>query len=847
MKQLFQVKALIQSVLIAMILSIIGLVIRNDFQAVKQLVLSQEVILTNILKSTEANSLQLLDSFSLNILQTSLDNRTAINAFAENAIKEYSFVYMFGLVQTLSKDEIQKQLRQKTLQLIKLKIFSYDSERKWVYLEPKELNFPVTYVYPENDDTLNIIGLDISLIPFLKNILQPISHSTIGTNEETSLFNKKLVDPFELAEGGFGLSINKVIGKYYYNNKIYPKMIPSIVLKTKTLFELFNSSLSDVSLDVGFPKKKGSNRFKDNYWREKSDYNQSYWSLEKVSKKQFLGMELSIKLNHDLSLNDFSWLLIAVLIIFMMVVYFTINVLFMNLTNSQRRLSIVNEQLNETIESKHEMFSNISHELKTPLTLILLPLQKLLESESLGKRDRSRVELIERNSQRLLGLVERVMELTLVQSNQEPLELINIDEQIHRQILAFSTSFYEKAISFKFQLETPVTVQSTTAEIHSLLENLLSNALKYTDRDGWVTLRTCIKEEQFIIEIHNSHKGLTEIECKKVFQRFERLNQAESEQGHGLGLSLLRSICKKYQWNIECLSILNHSVLFRITISIFDKVQSNSLSSKERVKNVDKYSTDFKERRDMRPHLLIVEDNQDLREFLKEIFEENYSVSLAENGLIGLELATMQCPNMIISDIMMPKMDGFQLCDKLLENPITSHIPVILLTAKSDQKSRLKGLTHGAIEFMSKPFDGEELKLRVQNIIRLKQKQQSLNLDAQSKNKPMGNHISLTDKRFIDRFETVLLESYQDKNISILEIASKSAISERQLQRKVQALFGLNPSEYLKRYRLNHAKKLLQKGEAVTMAAELTGFSSQSYFSKAFKKQFSISPSQVVK
>jgi len=407
------------------------------------------------------------------------------------------------------------------------------------------------------------------------------------------------------------------------------------------------------------------------------------------------------------------------------------------------------------------------------------------------------------------------------------------------------------------------------------LLNLLSNALKYTGNHGWVKLegkQSQTGEQAFYHLIcRNSGQGISPDAQNTLFNRFQRDIKHNDIEGTGVGLAIVKELVTQLDGTIEVQSVPNVETSFYITLPLSTLTVKNNSESIEKATSVEMSNLSNNDSTDntllqaelallqsskqqinnyednTKASILIVEDNSDMRLLISQVLEGEFTCITACDGTDGLELATQHVPDIIISDVMMPRMDGFQLCKALIESEATSHIPVVLLTAKDDTENKLTGLEYGAIEYLSKPFDGQELKMRVHNLIRVKKRLQSENKESQVNNQPLGKHVSQIDKRFIERLEEALLSSYSDKSLTVSELANQVAISERQFQRKIQALFGVSPSEYLKLYRLTHAKRLLIDGQSVTMVAEMTGFSSQSFLSKAFKKQYKVSPSQASK
>jgi len=500
-------------------------------------------------------------------------------------------------------------------------------------------------------------------------------------------------------------------------------------------------------------------------------------------------------------------------------------------------------EVNNLLIQKQNLFANISHELRTPLTLITAPLEQLITDNTFNTKQNKLLKMANNNSKRLFSLVEKILHLTSIDKQDKAQENIAIDELLHKYIIAFEPLLQAKNIKLSKNVHSNATIYADNHELSSVIENLFSNALKYTMSNGWVKLHSRIKGCQYQLVIENAHQGLTTLETEKVFERFERLGQPDSEQGFGLGLAFVREICQQNSWKIECISIASHSVSFMLTINDYGIVQPQKISTPQN--EISLLAANKKPRTvPGKQNILIVEDNNELREFLAEIFSTHYQVITAKNGLLGVEIAIAEIPDIIISDVMMPELDGYQLVQQLAQHDNTCHIPVILLTAKADKESELKGLELGSIDYIAKPFDTKELLLKVQNT--LTKRTSLLNLSNSTSQSHETQYISERDTHFNTKLNNIVEKNYSNSDFSVEQLVDQIAMSERQLQRKMKALFDQTPAEFIRNYRLQASKALLLAGKSISNTADLVGFNSSSYFSRSFKTAFKKSPSDFI-
>ena len=486
------------------------------------------------------------------------------------------------------------------------------------------------------------------------------------------------------------------------------------------------------------------------------------------------------------------------------------------------------DALSDSLENKVRFFTHASHELRTPLSLLIAPLQKLIADER-NTEKREQLNLVLRNSRRLENLVDKLLTLTRYDERHEEIIKVVSLSAIAREVAGQFAVLGEKSIDFKVDIEEAVFIESTREGVITILTNLLSNAFKYTQQ-GQVSLIVSASGELAYIEVTDTGKGIADAEKDKVFDTFYRVSSHANVEGSGVGLAIVKRLVDKYKGNIVLASRLGEGTNFKLafkTAQFAEQVPVDSTSLKSKVSH-DKAS------------VLIIEDNDELRHYLKTELQHRYQVLLAEDGQIGLQIALSQVPDLIITDLMMPKVDGFTVLDSLHNSPVTCHIPVIILTAKGDYETRVSSLQQHALDVITKPFDREELFLKVENWIHW------VNLYSQQQTMDAPDHVETKqpvvvdprDKQLLEKLELYVAEHYQQQGFSMVNCAKELALSERQLQRKLKVLLNITPSEYLRNYRLSKAAELLRQGRQISLVIDDVGFSSRSYFSKFFKAKY---------
>ena len=508
----------------------------------------------------------------------------------------------------------------------------------------------------------------------------------------------------------------------------------------------------------------------------------------------------------------------------------------------------------EANKAKLQFFTNISHELRTPLTLIADPVNYIIHDDNLNSQQRSMLQIVQRNVLVLTQLVSEILDFRKVQNGKMELRLsdFNLSENMKQWIMLFSASAQKKHIAISMNAPDVVMLRADQDKIERICYNLLSNALKYTSEGGEITLTAKEENGRVMISVADNGCGISSDELPYIFDRFYQAKNAG--RGTGIGLAIVKAFTELHHGEVSATSIEGKGSTFTIHIPVRQKGEVTNQptekieqlvepSSAEEVPNqarhidelIQPYQTD-------KPEVLIIDDNIDIRTYLRSVLSEKYNVSEAANGKAGLELARKIVPDIVLSDIMMPVMDGLAFCQQLKTDKAISHIPVILLTARSLDEQRAEGYEHGADAYLSKPFSLRLLLSRIDNLIESRKKlNQTWSKGVEDDE--IGNISNEIDKSFLKQLRKIIQENLANSDLSVEQIGDEIGLSRVQLYRKVKALTGYSPVEIVRKARLTRARHLLQTTErTVSEVAYAVGFSTPSYFSKCYKDEFGENP-----
>ena len=508
----------------------------------------------------------------------------------------------------------------------------------------------------------------------------------------------------------------------------------------------------------------------------------------------------------------------------------------------------------EANKAKLQFFTNISHELRTPLTLIADPVNYIIHDDNLNSQQRSMLQIVQRNVLVLTQLVSEILDFRKVQNGKMELRLsdFNLAESMKQWIKLFSASAQKKHITISMDAPDTIMLRADQDKIERICYNLLSNALKYTSEGGEISLMAKEEGGRVMISVADNGCGISSDELPYIFDRFYQAKNAG--RGTGIGLAIVKAFTELHHGEVSATSIEGKGSTFTIYIPVRQKGEVTNQptekieqlvepSSAEEVPNqarhidelIQPYQTD-------KPEVLIIDDNIDIRTYLRSVLSEKYNVSEAADGKVGLELARKIVPDIVLSDIMMPVMDGLAFCQQLKTDKAISHIPVILLTARSLDEQRAEGYEHGADAYLSKPFSLRLLLSRIDNLIESRKKlNQTWSKGVEDDE--IGNISNEIDKSFLKQLRKIIQENLANSDLSVEQIGDEIGLSRVQLYRKVKALTGYSPVEIVRKARLTRARHLLQTTErTVSEVAYAVGFSTPSYFSKCYKDEFGENP-----
>ncbi|WP_278564828.1 substrate-binding domain-containing protein [Prevotella melaninogenica] len=508
----------------------------------------------------------------------------------------------------------------------------------------------------------------------------------------------------------------------------------------------------------------------------------------------------------------------------------------------------------EANKAKLQFFTNISHELRTPLTLIADPVNYIIHDDNLNSQQRSMLQIVQRNVLVLTQLVSEILDFRKVQNGKMELRLsdFNLAESMKQWIKLFSASAQKKHITISMDAPDTIMLRADQDKIERICYNLLSNALKYTSESGEISLTAKEEGGHVIISVADNGCGISSDALPYIFDRFYQAKNAG--RGTGIGLAIVKAFTELHHGEISATSVEGKGSTFTINIPVRQKGEVTNQStekieqlvepsSAQEVPNQARHIDELIQPHQIdKPEVLIIDDNIDIRTYLRSVLSEKYNVSEASDGKVGLELARKIVPDIVLSDIMMPVMDGLEFCQQLKTDKAISHIPVILLTARSLDEQRVEGYEHGADAYISKPFSLRLLLSRIDNLIESRKKlNQTWSKGVEDDE--IGNLSNEIDKSFLKQLRKIIQENLANSDLSVEQIGDEIGLSRVQLYRKVKALTGYSPVEILRKARLTRARHLLQTTErTVSEVAYAVGFSTPSYFSKCYKDEFGENP-----
>lgn len=546
------------------------------------------------------------------------------------------------------------------------------------------------------------------------------------------------------------------------------------------------------------------------------------------------------------------------------------------LKNMNRLSALETFKLKEVDAMKSRFFANISHELRTPLTLIKGPIEDMIDEYPDHDEKRARLLNMHHHTGRLLALIGQLLDLSKLESGLFKIQASggDINEVLRRVFMSFSSLAGHKKIRMSYvddpSLKDPGLLGRFYYDpdvMEKILANLLSNALKFTPDGGRVTLTACFDEKQgsrgvFELVVKDTGIGIPREKLPLIYDRFFQVNESaeRAHQGSGVGLAYVKELVELHHGRIWVMSKQGVGTVFRLQLPLghehFEPGQLVQLpawhAGNEQTGSQDALNygraglVAAREAKAWdRPIVLVVEDHEDVRAYIADALSVAFAVMEAPDGKTGLELAREHIPDLIISDIMMPGMDGFAFCRQIKAGELTGHIPVVLLTARAEDTDKMEGLETGADEYLTKPFNRKELSLRVRNIIDGRRKllkrhglKGPFNLD--------GPHLRPGDRLFLQKLLTLVEQNIDNDGFSVEDLARGSAMSLSQLHRKLKALLGQSANQFIRAVRMQRARELLEKNAGnVAEIAYMVGYADPGYFTKSFRAFFGQLPSEV--
>lgn len=536
--------------------------------------------------------------------------------------------------------------------------------------------------------------------------------------------------------------------------------------------------------------------------------------------------------------------------------------------NKLQVAELENKHAHELVKSRQQFFANISHEFQTPLSLIVGPAKKLEEQKELSAKSREYVRIIDNNARRLLWLNNQLVDFRKLEANKMKMsyEEFNLVEFIQNIFELFADKAERKNIAYYLHTDLDeLTVQMDLRKVETILFNLLSNAFKFTSKNGQITLkmetaelrRNDLFQQAIAISVVDSGIGIPKDDQTKIFERFYQTSEASKMQrGSGIGLTLVKEYVDLHEGEIGVESEPGKGSDFRVLLPLYpekkvekkDKIHREGGEHEEDLLKAKTYSTILSNttQSSIAPSILLIEDDEEILEFICLGFNNKYKIRVARNGREALALIAQETPSLVISDIVMPEMDGIEFTRLFKSNPKTAHIPLILLTGQLDIKTQMEGLKSGADAYITKPFEFELLEVRVDNF--LKRQKQFLNwLKVQKLSKPNDFSIATKDEKLLEKVVASIEKFISDPDLSIEKVCADTGFSHSMLYRKIKQLTGHTLNEFIRKVRVQRAEQLLRtKKFSVAEVMYETGFTNHSYFSKSFRKVYNVSPKEYI-
>lgn len=518
-------------------------------------------------------------------------------------------------------------------------------------------------------------------------------------------------------------------------------------------------------------------------------------------------------------------------------------------------------------EERLRFFTNITHELRTPLTLILGPLDDISHSSDITKAVKHKLAVIYQSAVRLNELITQILEFRKTETDNRQLRVVkaNVVDAVHEVSLKYEELAQKPDVAIKFVApENPIMMYIDKEVIAIILDNLVSNAIKYTDQgniDISVERRRSGERHLVDITVSDTGHGISATALPHIFDRYYQENGPHQASGTGIGLSLVKKLVTLHHGEVKVESNLEQGTSFIVTLDeneIYpdalrgDENASAKLQGNDTASGVLNLEEAVLSVENGKPLLLVVEDNREILDYVAESFIDEFDVLKAGDGREGLALALNKVPDVIISDVMMPNMDGNAMCRALKKDIRTSHIPIILLTAKDSFEAKEKGYDSGADSYITKPFTHLLLRSRILNLLQQRRRdkmliQESKETNLARKKEQLRESLNKVDQEFFDKLNKLIEENISG-DVDVNLIASNLAVSTSTLYRKMKALTGISTNEYTRKYKMQYAEHLLLEGKySISEISFMVGMNSVAYFRRCFKAEYGEIPSEYLK
>lgn len=502
------------------------------------------------------------------------------------------------------------------------------------------------------------------------------------------------------------------------------------------------------------------------------------------------------------------------------------------------------DEIKQLIRLKSELYSNVTHEFRTPLTLIMGMTDKI-------KGNEQERQAILRNSKKLLRHINELLDIAKNESGLQTLSKIQGDivEVLKINVEYFDALADEKDIDLTFYSEVDHLVMDFDEEkIQHVIYNLLSNAIKFTPEHGKIIFHVSSgkmgEQPVLIFKVKDSGVGIAEENLSRIFDRFYQVEGRSADKGTGIGLSLVKGFVELMKGDVQVKSKLGEGTVFEIRLPIENTAVRLDDAPLNQYEEEEPPELSVEKSEEVQEEILVIEDNDDIAQFISGLLSSRYEVHMAKNGAEGVQLALEKVPDAIISDIAMPEMNGYEVCEALKTDEITSHIPVILLTAKVAHEDKMKGLQYGADVYLTKPFRQEELLLRLEKLIESR-KALRVKFSNSLEVSRVTSEDQNTEIEFVNKLKDCINEELENAAYGVPQLAASIGMSQMQLYRKLKAIVGDTPSQFIRKFRLERAKELLMNPElTISEVAYQVGFSDPNYFSRVFHKEFGGPPNQ---